>query len=509
MHRLLLGTALLACEPFGPGGAPPEPPKGQGQLFVDTDSLNFGEVSVGDSPSTSLGFVVRNSGTGLLKVAGLNHPLGDSEAFRSDAPPLLELQPNESQTINVAFLPQSSSNYSATLLPNGLVEITLSGIGLAPKLATTPTEFAFESQPVGCNQQQQLVLENTGDEPLTLESIAISGSSAFVVDSELPVTLLPGEESESILVFSPQTGGMHSAVLSIESNDPLHPTTVFPLEAVGYEGEQVQESHFYQPTGRTDFLFLLNERASVRSHLSTELTTLEDFVETLSGLDWRIAVSNMDAACTLGSQPWIEEADPLSTNVSALHSALTMPGSGGTALFDKATLLLERTDPGDCLDGFLRSDSLLQLIFVTDQMETSSGSVGTHLQDWEDQLLEDQGLAVSSLSGKGFGSCSNSPRLAEATASTDGHHHDLCSDSLDGFLTELSLNAQNEVETSVSLTLEENPVVSTLSLSHEGEELHSWQYLSSTNRIVLDGEANALTEGDEIELNYLSAVDCE
>ena len=509
MNRLLLGTALMACEPFGPGGAPPEPPRGQGQLFIDTDSLNFGEVSVGNLDVPVLDFVVRNSGTGLLKVAGLNHPLGDSEAFRTDAPPLLELNPNESLRIAVEFLPQSSSDYSATLLPNGLMEITLTGTGLAPQLTTTPEEFTFQSQPVGCNQQQQLVLENVGDEPLELDSITVSGSTAFVVDSELPLTLLPGEQSESILVFSPSTGGMHSGVLAVQSNDPLHPTSVFPLDAIGYEGEQVRESHSYQPTGRADFLFLVNERSSVRSHLSPDSDTLEDFLSSLLSLDWRVAVSNMGASCTLGSLPWLESSNSLSLNTSALYSALSMVGSGGTALFDKATLLLERTDPGDCFEGFLRSDSLLQLVFFTDQTETSSGTVENHIQDWEDQLFDEQNLVVSSLSGKGFGSCVNSVRLAEAVGSTAGSHLDLCSDSLESFLSELSLRALEEIEKSVSLDLEESPVVSTLSVSHAGESLHSWQYLSSTNRIVLDGEANDLNEGDEIEIEYLAAVDCE
>lgn len=509
MHRLLLSTALLACEPFGPGGAPPDAPRGQGQLYIDTDSLNFGDVSVEDTDYPTLDFVVRNSGSGLLKIAGLNHPLGDSEAFQTDAPPLLELTPNESLQINVAFMPQSSEDYTATLLPNGLLEIELLGRGLAPKLATTPEYFSFQSQPVGCNQQQQLLMENLGDEPLELESIQISGSTAFVVDSELPLTLQPGEQSESILVFSPSTGGMHSSVLAVESNDPLHPTTVFPLEAIGYEGEQVRESHIYQPTGQTDLLFLINERSSVRSHLAADPETLESFLLDLAGLDWRIAISNMSASCTLGVDPWIDAEDSLSDSTDAVYSALSMAGTGGTAMFDKATLLLERTDPGDCLDGFLRSGSLLQIALITDQTETSTGSVEEHLENFNAQLLDEQSLSISSLSGKGFGSCSNSVRLATAVEDTNGSHLDLCSDSLANFLSELSSQAQGEIENSVSLSLEELPVVSSLSLKHQGASLHSWQYLSSSNRIVLDGDANGLSVGDEILIEYLSAVACQ
>ena len=509
MHRLLITAALVACEPFGPGGDPPEPPRGEGQLYIDTDSLDFGAISVQDDEFPVLELRVRNSGTGLLKVVGLNHPLGDEEAFKTNAPPLLELTPNESFTVSVEFLPQSSEDYNATLLPNGLFEIALSGTGLAPQLTTSPQDLHFESQPIGCNQQQQLVLENRGEEPLHLEHIGVSGSPAFVVDSEFPLTLEPGEQSTSIVVFSPSTGGMHSSVLAIESNDPIHPTTVFPLAAIGFEGEEVHETHAYHPTGRADILFLLNERLSVRNHLSTTTEALEDFLTELQGLDWRIAASNMSATCTLGPTPWLDSSDAMDTSSTALYNAFWMAGSGGTSLFDKASLLLERTDPGDCFDGFLRENSLLQLAFITDQPETSTGSVTGHLEALTNQLSENQSLVISSLSGKDYGSCSNSPRLAEAVEDTNGSHHDLCNNNLENFLLDLSSRARDQIDQSVSFALQELPVVSTLSLRHGNQLLHSWQYLSSGNRIVLDGEANELHEGAEIEVDYLAAVACE
>ena len=510
MHRLLFATFLIACEPFGPGGATPDPPVGgRGELYIEIDQLDFGDISVLQDDVPELDFVVRNSGTGLLKVAGLNHTVGDSEAFTSDAPPLLELSPNESSRITIRFSPKSSEDYTATLFPNGEKEIQLSGSGLAPKLQATPQELEFDSQAVGCNQQHQLLFTNTGEESLELAEIAISGSPAFVVDSEVPTVLAPDESSSSILVFSPSTGGMHSSVLSVESNDPLNPTTVFSLQALGYEGERVSEQYEYNPTGRSDFLLVLNERTSVRNHLASSTEVVEQFLTDLENVDWRIAVSNMSQSCSIGVDPWIDSSGTLENNTAALLNALIETGLGGTELFDKATLLLERTDEGDCLEGFLREESLLQIVFISDQTEGSLGSVDSHIQAMTSQLHSSQELAISSFSGRGTSSCLNSPRLIDAAEDTNGTQLDICADDFANFLAELSETATHQIDNTVSIGLAEFPVVSTLEVTHEGQALHSWQYISSDNKIILDGDANDLQENDDIRIEYLSAVVCD
>ena len=510
MRFLLSAFLVMACEPFGPGGDPPGPPiGGQGQLYIDTDRLDFGERSVIHDGAGTLQMTIRNTGEGLLKVAGLDRSIGDALVFESNAPPLLELEPNQSEDITVVFTPTASGSFQATLVPNGEKTIVLTGIGLAPEVSVEPTELTFESQPVGCSSQKILEVKNTGEEALSISSASISGSSDFVIDMETPLELAPGESTNAFLVFSPTIGSLHTSVLQIVSNDPAVPIHTTHLEAIGYEGEAVKESFDYRPYGRSDLLLVVNDHPQTISRIDANTPDIENLLTAIDGLDWRIAVTNLNSYCHLTNQAWLSSEDDVTSSTTALVSALSQNGPGGTKLFEKALSILERSDPGDCMDGFLRADSLLQIAFISHMTDNSSDSVGTNISRMEAQLTEGQELSISAFSGIGTGGCSNSPRLHEAAETTEGDQVDLCDQSLTSFFQGLSDRAQAQLDANVSLALAEHPVVSTLSIYTDQKSLSNWQYLSSTNQVVVDGTEEELTEGEVIHVDYLAQVDCQ
>lgn len=510
MRRLFCMLILISCEPFGPGGEPIEPPGGgQGRLYLSTDNLDFGEVSVADQGSAFLSFNVRNTGTGLLKIAGLDRPLGDSESFSTNAPPLLELEPNGIQELRVQFTPGGSGPTSATLLPNGLSAIQLSGTGLAPALSINPEDLLFDSEPIGCSAQKLLQLTNSGEEDLNLESANITGSSAFNVDSDAPITLSPGESTAVILVFAPTSGNLHESVLLLQSNDPKLPVRTLSLSAVGFEGQRVKQSFNYYPTGRTSLLLVLNERYSVLAHADSSVQVFTDFLADLNGLEWQVAISNMSSACTSTPDPWMDWNDDTNDVASALDAAFDQANVGASMMFNKAISLLERTDEGDCLEGFLQGDSLLQVGFISDQVESSTGTVGENLSVMEDQLAADQELEIFSFSGTGTSGCPNTPRLRSAANDSQGVHTDLCSEELDAYLETVSNRAIQERDTSVTLNLAEIPVLSTLSVVANEQTIQTWQYISTNNQLIVNGQIENLSEGDDILVEYLAALDCE
>jgi hypothetical protein len=476
---------------------------------VSKDRLEFGALSVLEEGSTSMVFSVRNTGNGLLKVAGLNKAIGGEAVFSSDAPALLELEPDQAQQIRVVFSPMGSKDYEAILFPNGQATIQLSGKGLAPSLGTVPESLSFENKPIGCSSQQILQIQNIGEEDLELQAVEITGSSAFRVDVDAPIVLAPETSTEAILVFAPASGNLHNSVLQIQSNDPETPVQVLPLSAVGFEGESVSQQFSYAPYGRADLLFVINEKASVISHLTGNQSAIENFLMDLSGLDWRVAITNIGASCHLMSTAWVDGDTDMTQAASALSSAFNQSGTGGQKLFEKALSLLERTDEGDCMEGFLRENALLQFAFVSDLTETSSGSVTENLNDMEAQLESWQSLSVSSFSGTGSNGCIHTPRLASAANATQGVHVDLCTADLSDFLDELASRALQERDTTVALDLAEIPVLSTLTARANGTVLSAWQYLSTSNQLIVDGQLEELVEGDEIFVDYLSAVACE
>ena len=510
MRRLSCLLILIACEPFGPGGDPIEPPGGgQGRLYVSTDNLDFGEVSVADQGSAFLSFNVRNTGTGLLKIAGLDRPLGDSESFSTNAPPLMELEPNDVQELTVEFTPGGSGPTSATLLPNGLSAIQLSGSGLAPALSINPENLVFKSEAIGCSAQQLLELTNAGEEDLNIESAAVSGSPAFSVDADTPLSLSPGESAAAILVFAPTSGNLHESVLLFESNDPQLPVRSLSLSAVGFEGQRVKQTFNYYPTGRTSLLLILNERSSVLGNINSSVQVFTDFLADLNGLEWQVALSNMSSACTSTNDPWMDWNDDANDVASALDTAFDQVNVGGSMVFNKAISLLERTDEGDCLEGFLQSDSFLQIGLISDQVESSMGTVGENLAAMENRLEADQDLEIFSFSGTGMNGCQNTPRLLSAANDSQGDHTDLCTENLETYLSTISNRAIQERNTSVTLDLAEIPVLSTLTVVANEQSIHSWQYISTSNQLIVNGQIENLSEGDDIFVEYLAAQDCE
>ncbi len=90
----------------------------------------------------------------------------------------------------------------------------------APVLSVAPSALAFGQVSVGdTSQAQSLQIENTGDAPLAITSVALSSTDHFLMRSDTEEsTLSPGDVRTLELAFAPASGGVQSTTLNIESN---------------------------------------------------------------------------------------------------------------------------------------------------------------------------------------------------------------------------------------------------------------------------------------------------
>ena len=258
---LLVLTCLLSCEPFGPGdtGDDGGPPPTEGRLQLDTESIDFGEVSVILEGEKSRTFGVRNVGESLLVVAGLDRILGDDAAFETNAPVLLELKGGEAQDFQVWFRPLSDASYEGSLAPNSMETLVLSGTGLAPLATLDPTELDFGSIPVGCEAERTIQLSNAGSEVLTVTGATLGTTSDFQLLDTPSSSLEPSGSEELRVRFQPTQGGQLQTVLQIDTNDPATPAHVSTLAGQAYEGAQVEEDFVYTPDAYGIAVFSLTE----------------------------------------------------------------------------------------------------------------------------------------------------------------------------------------------------------------------------------------------------------
>src|SRR5207244_7597849 len=119
--------------------------------------------------------------------------------------------------------------------PNASVSphsFSLSGTGTVPTPAVSlsPTSLDFGVQPVGTTSAPQSVtLTNSGDGPLSISSISLSGAnpvSFAIAGGGDSGDLAPGASRNISLTFSPPTAGSHSASLSLSTNAPGSPRSV-------------------------------------------------------------------------------------------------------------------------------------------------------------------------------------------------------------------------------------------------------------------------------------------
>lgn len=190
---------------------------------VSAPGLAFNNVIVGQtSPSQTV--TLTNTGDGPL-VPGTSSVTGPFQ--RTDGCVGLTVPSGGSCTIQVRFTPTTTGLASGVLtIPsnatNGTRTVSLSGNGVAPVLSA-PTSLAFGDQVLGgTSSPKSLVISNTGDASLVVNSVNVLGSHAadFVIGNACVTTIAPGASCTATVSFRPMAKGARTATVRITSNAP-------------------------------------------------------------------------------------------------------------------------------------------------------------------------------------------------------------------------------------------------------------------------------------------------
>jgi len=123
----------------------------------------------------------------------------------------------------VAVYSGSSTFDSST---SATVKVTVSA---GPVSSVTPSSVAFPATLVGTVSDDQLVtLTNTGSSPLSIKSIAVTGTQAnsFIDISGCGTSVAVGKSCTVYVGFAPKNSGSATATLSVADNAPVSPQTV-------------------------------------------------------------------------------------------------------------------------------------------------------------------------------------------------------------------------------------------------------------------------------------------
>jgi hypothetical protein len=201
-------------------------------------TLPFGNKDIDDGPTSAQTSTITNTGTEPVSVSGIAIGGTDPGQFAllsgnaQDCTTKATINAGETCEARVRFDPTTVGAKSATVSvpsrPEG--NIALTGTGIQTELTPAPSTLPFGSQELdaGPTSPQESVVTNSGTEPVTITTVAISGSqrgqfqrlTGMGTDCATGTVLNPTQTCKVRVQFDPSWEGPKSATVIVNSNAP-------------------------------------------------------------------------------------------------------------------------------------------------------------------------------------------------------------------------------------------------------------------------------------------------
>ena len=486
-------------------------------IEVSPPVLSFGEYI--DQPIVR-NLTISNVGEATLDISSIVIQGDEALSFANHSGlTQLSIEPSEDATLPFIFEPITIQN-DATLsigsndINTPVVEIPLMGTLTAPMLSVTPNPISMEGQTLGCYSEHAFQVSNVGTAPLTIFAVSTQDSDMdFISSDSLPMTLAPSETSELRVEFTPSTTDPIETLFDVQSDAVNHP---YAFVASGYGlATQHTESWVIQEGPKSDILFSVDLSSSMSDEAITLGQQFNTFITTLSSYtsDWQVMVVNADHGCNHSgiltpSTPSYESIFEQAVRTGAYDISFT------EALLTNVTNAVEKTDPGECNEGFLRPNAQLHVIMLSDECEQSPnpGICGTQWQSYIDRIYAAKGdpnlVRLSAVAGDYPSGCGGTALFGsgywESTQITGGVFLSICSDWTSPM--SLQLLANSSISQS-RFALEYTAIESSITVEIDGIAHTNWTFDTSTNEVVL--QSNIPVSGNTITIEYTELPSCE
>jgi Abnormal spindle-like microcephaly-assoc'd, ASPM-SPD-2-Hydin len=217
-------------------------------------SISFGNLVIGVAGSPQP-VTLTNSGSATLGISNIS-VTGPGFAHSSSCG--ASLAPAATCTINIVFTPiaagAATGNLTVATNASGSPHaIPLAGTGVSQPAALTSTRFKgdeleFKAQRLNTSSApRSVVLMNTGDQPLGISSLKITGVNAgdFALVSNCPIGGVLGAKANCTItvIFTPTLTGSRKAQITLISNAKGQPTVQIKGVGVARPGETRDDHH--------------------------------------------------------------------------------------------------------------------------------------------------------------------------------------------------------------------------------------------------------------------------
>lgn len=397
---------------------------------------------------------------------------------------------------------------SLSVLPPDTGQIPLD---LEPDINVTPVNYHFGDIESGCLETADIKIENLGGADLIISQIYFSSTadlSANTSSIAYPIAIGPLGHITITINFEPLDELPDLSFLTIDSNDPDEPSVSVTQRGEEHRYGTATDSWVQSEITKTDILFVVDNSGSMRQEQSDLSAHAHDFINALDslGADYQIAVITTDSEYFVG--PVIDSYSP--TRVTDLSTQISVGTSGDTVekgLFyaQQATLSGGDATPSS---GFIRSDSILNIIFVSDENDWSGGLVSTYTNHFRSLKTDPTHVLLHAVVGDVPSGCSTAQpgtRYVDAKNVTGGLFYSICS-------ADWGLNLQNlangATTARTTFTLSDIPINTNIDVYVDGSpQLTGWSYDPVQNAIVFD-TTSIPHSGSIIDAEYGIYGDC-
>ncbi len=186
-------------------------------MTVSPTSLTFASQQVGTT-SAAQSVTVTNTGTAPLTVSTAT---ASGDFNQTNTCTGAAIAPAAACTVQVTFLPSAAGGRTGTLtvfgnVPGGQATVTLNGTATAAAaIVLTPVSLTFASQQTGTTSAvQNITISNTGGNPATLTSEAVSGDFT-ITQNTCGAGLGPQSGCTISVAFTPTAAGARTGALTV------------------------------------------------------------------------------------------------------------------------------------------------------------------------------------------------------------------------------------------------------------------------------------------------------
>ena len=203
-----------------------------------TSSLAFGSVNVGTA-STAQTATLSNTGTAALTLGTLTTGSTEFTITGGTCAAGGSVAAAGSCTVIIGFTPSAAGARSANLVvthnassAQSSAALSGTGVALSPVIGVSPTTLSFSQTFTTTSAAQTITVSNSGNAPLTISTLTLSGAQAAEFQIATGTTCTAGGSvaaNASCLVkvaFTPTASGARSASLAITHNATGSPSSV-------------------------------------------------------------------------------------------------------------------------------------------------------------------------------------------------------------------------------------------------------------------------------------------